>query len=243
MAVAKNKTKKAVKAVKKEAVVSEPVKGSALAAVVYSQDGREVSNLSLPSEIFGLKVNPDLIAQAVRAQMANTRDSVAHAKDRSEVRGGGKKPWKQKGTGRARHASIRSPLWAGGGVTFGPRKERNFSLKINKKMKKQALLMALSGKVRDGEVVVLDDLKLKQPKTREMALIVRDIASGAKKELTRGALIVLPTKEEALIRATRNLPRISTIGVNSLNIVDLLSVKYILLPKAAIEKIREIFIK
>jgi large subunit ribosomal protein L4 len=215
--------------------------GENLDTVVYSQEGQEVSNISLPSEIFGLKVNSDLVSQAVRAQMANSRDSIAHAKDRSEVRGGGKKPWKQKGTGRARHASIRSPLWAGGGVTFGPRKERNFSLSINKKMKRRALLMVLSGKTSDGELIVLEDLKLAQAKTKDMAAVIGKVSAGAKKELNRGAMIILPQLDEAIVRAARNLAKVSTIGVGSLNIIDLLSVKYLVMPKAAIEKIKAIY--
>ncbi|MBU4142684.1 50S ribosomal protein L4, partial [Patescibacteria group bacterium] len=210
---------------------------------VYSQDGQETGKIALPKEIFGLKINSDLVAQAVRAQMANSRDSIAHSKDRSEVRGGGKKPWKQKGTGRARHASIRSPLWAGGGVTFGPRKEKNFSLSINKKMKRQALLMVLSGKARDGEIIILEELKLAQPKTKEMVQIVKSLKSKVKNDLDRGVMIVMPEKDETLMRAARNLPKVSTIGVGSLNIVDLLSVKYLVMPKAAIEKIRETFKK
>ncbi len=222
---------------------------------VYNQDGQEAGQITLPKEIFGLKINSDLISQAVRTQMANSRNSIAHSKDRSEVRGGGKKPWKQKGTGRARHASIRSPLWAGGGVTFGPRKEKNFSLNINKKMKRQALLMVLSGKAQDGEIIILEDLKLAQPKTKEMVAIMKNIFGAL--ALARGesptkvgtpietpsAMIILPQKDEAILRAARNLSKISTIGVGSLNIIDLLSVKYLVMPQAAIEKIKEIFMK
>ena len=238
MTPVKNKTEKMIKARK-----TAKKESTSLDVAVYNQDGKGVSNISLPSEIFGLKVNSDLISQAVRAQLANSRDSIAHAKDRSEVRGGGKKPWKQKGTGRARHASIRSPLWAGGGVTFGPRKQRNFSLNINKKMKRQALLMVLSGKASDGELIILEDLKIAQGKTKEMASIIDKIAGGAKKELNRGAVIILPQKDEAILRAARNLAKISTIGVGSLNIVDLLSVKYLVMPKDTIKKIEEMFLK
>lgn len=260
MAVVKKTNKKVVKiekAVKNvpaglgsEKIISpnpSPSKGEGkiqnLNIPVFDQDGKEAGKIILPKEIFGLKINSDLIAQAVRAQMANSRDSVAHAKDRSEVRGGGKKPWKQKGTGRARHASIRSPLWAGGGVTFGPRKQRNFSLAINKKMKRQALLMVLSGKAQDGELVILEDLKLAQPKTKEMAGIIKQVSAGAKKELNKGAMIILPQKDEAIWRSTRNLSKISTIGLGSLNVVDLLSVKYLVISKAAVEKISQIYKK
>lgn len=271
MMVVKSKTKKVVSSKKagSNPSTTPPVGGSAQGVVrlransegkesvgleltVHSQDGKETGKISLPTEIFGLKVNSDLVAQAVRAQMANSRQHIAHAKDRSEVRGGGKKPWKQKGTGRARHASIRSPLWAGGGVTFGPRKEKNFSLNINKKMKRQALLMVLSGKARDNELIVLDDLKLNQPKTKAMAQVMKNLTlrlvpakagtrSGNKFFFGQSAMIVLAKNDEAVVRATRNLPKVSTIGVDSLNVVDLLSVKYLLMPKAAIERIKEIF--
>ncbi len=225
--------------------------GDNLDAVVYNQEGQEVSSVSLPAEIFGLKMRMDLVSQAVRAQMANSRQSIAHSKDRSEVRGGGKKPWKQKGTGRARHASIRSPLWAGGGVTFGPRNEKNFTRKINKKMKRRALFMVLSGKLRDGELIILDDLKLKQTKTKAMAEIMKNIFgalalardNSPTKVGTPSAMIVLPKNDESVVRAAKNLPRILTMGVGSLNVVDLLSVRYLLMPKEAIDEIRKIYLK
>ena len=240
-------TKEGVKDVKITSSSPSPSKGEgkilSLEAKVYSQDGEEAGKIVLPKEIFGVKINSDLIAQSLRAQAANSRDSIAHAKDRSEVRGGGKKPWKQKGTGRARHASIRSPLWAGGGVTFGPRKERNFSVKINRKMKRQALLMALSGKIRDGELVILENLELAQPKTKEMAAIISKVAAGAAKELNKGTMIILSKKDERVIRAAKNLPKISTMGVASLNIMDLLSTKYLVMPKDAVEKISQIYKK
>ena len=226
---------------------------------VYNQEGKETGNIDLPQEIFGLKVNQNLVVQAVNAQMANSRQHLAHAKDRSEVRGGGKKPWRQKGTGRARHSSIRSPLWRGGGVTFGPRKEKNFAKKINKKMKRQALLMVLSGKVKDNELVVLDNLALSEPKTKLMVRVLKNIfgalALAREKSPTKtktpvkapvrtpSAMIVLAKNDENVVRAARNLPKISTIGVASLNVKDLLSVKYLLMPKEAIEKIKQTFSK
>jgi len=244
MMVVKSTIKKVARTSKKDKILPSPPftkEGADLNTQVYNQDGQEAGKIELPKEIFGVKINPDLVAQAVRTQLANSRKSIAHAKDRSEVRGGGKKPWKQKGTGRARHASIRSPLWSGGGVTFGPRKERNFSLNINKKMKRQAMLMVLSGKARDGELIILDDLKLAQAKTKEMAKIVKSLKFKVKSDLDRGALLVLPQKDEAILRAARNLPKVTTIGVGSLNVMDLLSIKYLVMPKAAVEKIRQIY--
>ncbi|PIV38466.1 MAG: 50S ribosomal protein L4 [Candidatus Portnoybacteria bacterium CG02_land_8_20_14_3_00_45_8] len=236
MPVVKNTNKKAV--VKEKAVKKEPV---SLDMAVYGQDGKEVGKVNLPAEIFGLKLKPEVVRQAVQAQLANTRQTTAHAKDRSEVRGGGKRPWRQKGTGRARHASIRSPLWVGGGVTFGPRKEKNFARKINKKMKRQALLMVLSGKAKDKEIVLLDDLKLAEAKTKTMAEIIKQVAKGAKQNLQRGTLVVSPQNDQAVVRAARNIPKINTIGAQSLNIMDLMSVKYLLMPKAAIEVIKQIY--
>lgn len=216
-------------------------KSNEVKLVVYNQQGKEVEQVVLPAEIFGLAVKPEVVRQAAQAQLANTRQTTAHAKDRSEVRGGGKRPWRQKGTGRARHASIRSPLWVGGGVTFGPRKEKNFTRKINKKMKRQALLMVLSGKAKDKEIVLLDDLKLAEAKTKTMAEIINQVAKGAKQNLQRGTLVVLSQNDQAVVRATRNIPKINTIGAKSLNIMDLMSVKYLLMPKSAVDLIKQTY--
>ncbi|MBU1102883.1 50S ribosomal protein L4 [Patescibacteria group bacterium] len=241
----KSETKNTRKAGKKENPPQPSFKkeGARLELPVFNQEGQEVEKISLPVEIFGLKVNNDLIKQAVEAQMSQARIPYAHAKDRSEVRGGGKKPWRQKGTGRARHGSIRSPIWRGGGVTHGPRKEKNFAKKINKQMKRQALLMVLSGKMRDNEIIVLDDLKLEQPKTKLMAGIIQQLVEKVKNDLNKGALIAMPQKDENIIRAARNIPKIDTIGVNSLNVVDLLSYKYLLMSKEAIEMIKKTYKK
>lgn len=209
--------------------------------LLYNQQGKEVDKLELPAEIFGLKINSDLVAQTLGAQLANVRESLAHTKDRSDVRGGGKKPWRQKGTGRSRHGSIRSPLWSGGGVTFGPRNEKNFSKKINKKMKRQALLMVLSGKLNDEEIIFLDDLKLKEPKTKGAAQVVEKLEKASKKELNRGLLIVLPKKDENILRATKNLKKVSVIGAASLNVIDLLEKRYLLIPKESITVIQQTF--
>lgn len=210
---------------------------------LYNQQGKEINKLELPADVFGLKINADVVAQALSAQLASARQPLAHTKDRSEVRGGGKKPWKQKGTGRSRHGSIRSPLWVGGGVTFGPRKEKNFSQKINKKMKRQAVLMALSGKLNDGEIIFLDDLKLSEPKTKAVALIINQISAAVKKELNKGTLIVSSEKNENILRAVKNLKKISMIGAANLNIADLLSARYLLMPQSAVEIVRQIFVK
>ncbi len=237
MTSAKTKTEKNIAAAKQKPAPA------GLDMAVFDMRGEETAKISLPVEIFGLKVNKDLIKQVVEAQMSQARQPLAHAKDRSEVSGGGKKPWRQKGTGRARHGSTRSPIWRGGGITFGPRKEKNFYKKINKKMKRQALLMILSGKAQDGEIIILDVLKIDQPKTKEMAQIVSNLRTKVKNDLNKGALIVMPEKDENIIRAGRNLPKILTMGAQSLNAVDLLSYKYLLMPKNAIEAIKQAFIK
>jgi len=141
---------------------------------IYNIKKEKIGTLVLPSELFNLKINSNLVHQALVTQMANSRKKIAQTKDRSEVRGGGIKPWQQKGTGRARHGSIRSPIWKGGGITFGPRTQRNFKKKINKKMKRKALLMALSSKLKDNELILINELKLKKPKTKEMAKILEN---------------------------------------------------------------------
>lgn len=205
---------------------------------VYNQEGKKIGQTRLPSEVFNLEFNPDLIHQVVVAQAANRRQPIAHTKTRAEVRGGGRKPWRQKGTGRARHGSIRSPLWIGGGVTFGPRKERNFKQKINKKMRRKALLVVLSAKARDKEIVVLDDLKLEQPKTKLMHEILKKLPS-----YNSSSLIVLPEKDENVIRASRNIPRVSTMLAKDLNALDVLKFKYLILSQKAINVIKEVFVK
>ena len=230
------KTKKVAKAEK--AVKNTP---ASLDVAVYNQEGKEVSRIDLPAEIFDLKINSDLISQALTTQLANSRQSIAHAKDRSEVRGGGKKPWRQKGTGRARHASIRSPLWAGGGVTFGPRSEKNFSKKINKKMKRQSLLMVLSGKFNDDEIIFLDELKLQQPKTKEAFGIIAKLNKTLKKELNKGTLIILPKKDENISRAVKNLKKISIIGAASLNVIDLLEKRYLIMLRESVLMVKNIY--
>jgi len=189
----------------------------------------------LPKEVFGLKLNPDLVHQVVVSQMANRRRVIASTKDRGEVRGGGRKPWRQKGTGRARHGSRRSPLWRGGGVTFGPSKERVFKKKIPKKMRKKALLMVLSAKAKNNLILVLDKLALEKTKTKLLAKIL------GKLPIKGSSLIVLPHVEKSLIRAARNLTETGTIVTKDLNALDLLSFKYLVLPKDSIGAIKETF--
>lgn len=208
-----------------------------LSLPVYNIQGEKTGTIELSEKIFGLKINNDLVYQAITVQMAGRRTPLAHTKERGEVRGGGRKPWRQKGTGRARHGSIRSPIWRGGGTTFGPRKEKVFAKKINKKARRKALLMALSSKIKDKELVILDKLELKEPKTKLMA----EIISKLFKKTPKSILIATPKKDENIIRANRNLPYTKTIAANSLNIIDLLSFKYLFLDKEAIKMIEKTY--
>ncbi len=202
---------------------------------VYNQKGEETGKIKMPEGVFGLAWNQNLIHQVATAMLANKRRVTAHAKGRGEVRGGGKKPWRQKGTGRARHGSIRSPIWRGGGVTFGPLKEKIYHQKINKKMRGKALLVALSQKARDNEIMALDDLKLKNAKTKEAANIVK--ALGIKGT----ALFLIPEKIEEIIRSFRNLPSISVSEARNLNLLDVLNKKYIVLTKDLIKNAEKIW--
>ena len=208
---------------------------------LYNQLGKETGNLELPENIFGLKWNADLVNQVVNAQRSNQRQTVAHTKGRSEVRGGGKKPWRQKGTGRARHGSIRSPIWKGGGVTHGPTKERNFHKKVNKKMAKKALFVALSAKARDKEIMALDEIKLKEPKTRLAYEVMKSLAKIKDyKDLMnkkRGVLIVLPDNNQILKRSFRNIPSIGINEARNLNALEILTYKYILFTRDSVNKL------
>ncbi len=204
---------------------------------VYNQEGKEVSELELNKAVFGLPWNADLVHQALRVALANKRPVLASTKDRSEVRGGGRKPWRQKGTGRARHGSIRSPLWKGGGITFGPTSERNFKLKINKKMARKAFLTALSAKARDSELLILDDLKLGAPKTKEMAKIMKNFSQ------VKTGLLVLSGKNEDIKKAGRNLPNLGIINIDNLNILDILKYKNLIFIKDGIEHLNKKYSK
>ncbi len=205
---------------------------------IYNLEAEKAGTVKLSEKVFGLEINNDLIYQAVNIQTANRRKSLAHTKDRGEVSGGGKKPWRQKGTGRARHGSIRSPIWVGGGITFGPRGEKIFKRKINKKAKRKALFMTLSSKLKDKELIVLDKLELREPKTK---LMIDLINKFFKKEKNPSILIATSKKNENIIRANRNISSTKTISADSLNVIDLLSFKYLLLDKEAIKVIEKTY--
>jgi large subunit ribosomal protein L4 len=204
----------------------------------YNQIGKEVGQARLPKEVFGLQVKADLVHQVVVSQMANRRQATAHTKDRSEKRGGGRKPWRQKGTGRARHGSIRSPLWRGGGVTFGPRKEKVYKKQIPQKMKRKALLMALSGKAKNGLLLLLDEIKFAKISTKQVAEMLKKLPCS------RGSiLIALPRIDKNIILSARNIPKVETIQAKDLNALDVLSYKWLVIPKESIKLVKEIFTK
>ncbi|OGN03898.1 MAG: 50S ribosomal protein L4 [Candidatus Yanofskybacteria bacterium RIFCSPHIGHO2_01_FULL_44_17] len=213
---------------------------------LYNQSGELMGNVELPDKIFGVAMNEDLVRQVLEAQSANSRRVIAHTKDRSEVRGGGKKPWKQKGTGRARHASIRSPIWKGGGVAFGPTKERNFAKKINKKMKRSALFMALSSKLKDGQMMLLDGLNFETPKTKVGVAIIKNLSSKMEgyrtsKKKSDSILLVVPSREKTISRTVNNLSYVETLPADSLNIKDVLTKKYMFLLQGAVSVIEKTF--
>lgn len=195
---------------------------------VYNVQGKVAGDMELNAAHFGVVVKPSLIHEAVIAQEANARHPIAHTKTRGEVRGGGKKPWKQKGTGRARHGSIRSPIWVGGGITFGPRNVRNFGVKINRKAKKKALFMALSDKLAHSKLFVTESFSNNPMKTKAFASF---IASLPEKRTT---LYVIPSSRPELVRAARNLDQVFVVTANSLNVVDVIRYDAIVFEKDAI---------
>lgn len=201
---------------------------------VYNQKGKAVGSVKLPEQVFGLKWNGDLVHQVVTAMQANARTPVAHVKTRGEVRGGGKKPWKQKGTGRARHGSSRSPIWVGGGITHGPRNDKIYAQKINKKMKIQALFTVLSKKFKNGEILFVEDLSMKNIKTKDAVSVLKDLSSvSGFEKISTGkkpkAYIAVPAKNDVLKKSFANIPLVEVDEVRNINPVDLLSYKYLVI--------------
>ncbi len=197
-------------------------------AIIYTQEGKANGELELNAKHFDVKVDEALVHQVVIAQQANARKSIAHTKTKGEVRGGGKKPWKQKGTGRARQGSTRNPQWVGGGIAFGPRGDRNFSTKINRKVKQKALFMALTDKLKSEKLVILENFTYKEPKTKFAAELL------AKLPLTRRVLAVIPKSDPVLMRMVRNLQNINLVTVNSLNVADIVGTQNIVFWKDAV---------
>ncbi len=201
---------------------------------LYDWQGKEMGTENLDSEFFGVEVDKALVHEVVVAQQKNSREVLAHTKGRSEVRGGGKKPWRQKGTGRARHGSTRSPIWIGGGITFGPTNKRNYSVKLNKKVKAKVIKMILSDKVASDKLVLVESYNLPEAKTK----MLQDTLD---KLPTKGGTVLAVTKNstENIVTAAKNLPEIDTIHSGSLNIVDILKHEYLLVNKELINKIKE----
>jgi large subunit ribosomal protein L4 len=208
-------------------------------AKIYNTQAKEVGKIDLPESIFGLPWNPDLVHQAVETMQANARHGNAHTKDRGEVRGGGKKPWRQKGTGRARHGSTRSPIWVGGGVAHGPRNTKDYSKKLNRKMAGRALLVALSQKLRDGEVIFVDSLEMTAPSAKEAKAFLSAFAQKGFGVMKRknAALVALPAKHDPTFKSFGNFGNVTAAEVRNLNPVSVLSAKYLVIanPAAAIE--------
>ncbi|HEX9722121.1 MAG TPA: 50S ribosomal protein L4 [Candidatus Paceibacterota bacterium] len=204
----------------------------------YDKEGKEAGTAELPENIFGVELNPDLVHQVMVAAEGNRRQVSAQVKGRGDVSGGGKKPWAQKHTGNARHGSIRSPIWVGGGVSHGPTAERNFTKKINKKMRKKALFMVLSEKARKDMLVLLEDLQLEGAKTKALQTLLGKLPCDS-----QNTLLALPDMRQDIIRAGNNLKNVRTMQARELNALDLLNSKYLVMPKSAIEVVEKTFAK
>lgn len=196
---------------------------------VHNLKGEKIKDIELPESVFGLKPNDSLLHQVYVSQYANRRKVLAHTKDRAERAGSGRKPWRQKGTGRARVGSVRTPIWRKGGVVFGPTKDRNFKKDVPKKMNRKALRIVLSGKIKDKEIAIVDSLKIKEVKTKLMKQAI-----GALK--LKGSVLFGFSKDERLTkRAVRNLPKVDSIDTENLNVFDVLNHKYLVMSEEGIK--------
>ena len=201
---------------------------------LYDMTAKEVGSLELSDALFNAEYNESVIHQAVVQRLANERQGTKSTLTRSEVRGGGRKPWRQKGTGRARQGSIRSPQWVKGGVVFAP-KSRDFSKKMNAKAKEVALLSALSQKIRDDEVIFVDEIKVAAPKTKEMAAFLKAF------NLEKSVLLVMDNNDEAVLRASANIEKISTIAASQINTYDVVKNAKLVISKQAVQQIEEVY--
>ncbi len=201
---------------------------------LYDMKAKEIGTLELSDALFNAEYNEAVIHQAVVARLANERQGTKSTLTRSEVRGGGAKPWRQKGTGRARQGSIRSPQWIKGGVVFAP-KSRDFSKKMNNKAKAVALLSALSQKIRDDEVIFVDQIQVAQPKTKEMAAFLKAF------NLEKTVLLVMDNNDESVLRASANIAKISTLPVEQINTYDVVKNAKIVISKQAVQQIEEVY--
>lgn len=204
---------------------------------LYQQSGEKKGSVEAPDSMFKVPVNEELIRLALIRQLANSRQANAHVKHRGEVRGGGRKPWRQKGTGRARFGSTRNPIWRSGGVAFGPRNVRNYSLDMPKKARRSALFSCLSQKAADSQIFALEGYDAKAPKTKDFASMVGKLPAG------RSLLIVLDKKDEVIEKSANNLPNVKTILIDYLNPHDLLRHEKIMFMEASLKKAEELFLK
>ena len=200
---------------------------------VYNIEGKEVGSIELNDAVFGVEVNEHLVHMAVVSQLANKRQGTQSAKTRSEVSGGGKKPWRQKGTGHARQGSTRAPQWTGGGIVFAP-KPRDYSFKMNKKEKRIALLSALSSKVADNKIVVLDAFNLDEVKTKKFAEVMSNLKVDK-------ALVVIEGENKNVVLSGRNIPTVKVSATNEINTYDVLKYETLVVTKAAVEKLEEVY--
>ena len=201
---------------------------------VYNMLGEQVGEIELNDQIFGIEVNQHVVYEVVKNQLANKRQGTQSAKTRAEVRGGGRKPWRQKGTGRARIGSIRAPHWTGGGVTFAP-KPRDYSYKVPKKVKRLAMKSALTSKVENNEIIVIDELNFDAPKTKDMVNLLNKLNADKK------ALIVTADKNENVVRSANNIATVQTTVVNNLNVYDILKYNSFIITKDAVRKVEEVY--
>ena len=200
---------------------------------VYNMEGNEVGKMDLNDAVFGVEINEHLVHMAVVQNLANKRQGTQKAKTRSEVRGGGRKPWRQKGTGHARQGSIRAPQWKGGGVVFAPT-PRDYSFKMNKKEKRAALKSVLTSRVQDNKLIVLDELKLDAIKTKDFKKVMDNLK-------VEKAMVVIADQDEKVILSARNLPKIGTVVAENINVYDILKGDTLVLTKDAVAKIEEVF--
>ncbi len=200
---------------------------------VYNMDGKEVGKIELNDAVFGVEVNEHLVHMAVVQQLANNRQGTQKAKTRSEVSGGGRKPWRQKGTGHARQGSTRAPQWTGGGVVFAP-VPRDYSFKLNKKEKRAALKSALTSKVQGGKLIVLDELKFDEIKTKNFTNVMSNL------KVEKG-LVVIAENDANVVLSARNVATIDTTLVNTINVYDVMKAKVVVLTKDAVKKIEEVY--
>jgi large subunit ribosomal protein L4 len=204
-----------------------------LKAAVYNSEGNKIEDIELSSDVFGLKKNDELLHQAYVAIQSNQRQVLAHAKDRGERSGSGKKPWKQKGTGNARVGSVRTPVWRGGGVVFGPTKERNFKKDINKKMMRKAILLALSAKAKGEDIKILDKIEISEKKTKKFADIIKNL------KVKGSSIIGFSEKEKDFKLYSRNLKKVNNILTSNLNVFDIMNHKNLILSKESIKYLEE----